>query len=295
MTISPYWWFIPTSLFGAVLLYLSCAWFWERLRHIYTASWFRPDEKALTHDPTWMDVAKIATSDPLSDKCEVKFRGVDFPTCARDLAIVFFLLALFSTIVLALTSGAAAKILENLSTEKLTVIGVLIGVAISLYIAMRQLKAKVRSENRQKWIDQVRRQLSLVLYYIPDHDADEDGIEDSRKKAEHSRLELELLMNPAERDHRALGYLLRRAFQHQKFDVDKEIKKAINYTIEITEITNMDTKHALKGLKFFLKLYPKKSSKQALSKKQHDRMIGYIVRLSNAVLKREWERVKYGY
>ena len=75
-------------------------------------------------------------------------------------------------------------------------------------------------------------------------------------------------MNPKENDHRTLGYLLRIAYGIVGLKVDKEIEKK----------EKLDFVHKLNRTK----------------KPDHDLIISYIIRISNVLLKREWERVKYG-
>ncbi|PCI39894.1 MAG: hypothetical protein COB46_07890 [Rhodospirillaceae bacterium] len=128
-------WTLPIVFAFTALTYLACAQYWERKRHVYQTSWFRPDEKAKSHAPTWEDVKKIITNDPLQGDFEGKHRGVEFPLLAKDLALGLTFLAALVTIILILASGKGFETFVKTYSEKLTVFGALFGVAITLYIA----------------------------------------------------------------------------------------------------------------------------------------------------------------
>ena len=118
--------------------------------------------------------------------------------------------------------------------------------------------------NRQKWINQIRRVLDPLIAEAPRHDAEEDELNHAIKKyiARHARLEL--LLNPAEKEHRALLGLLRRIYRMGNIPMNNSAWQAL----------------CLAGI----------------SPEDEDQWVelkSRIVRLSNAVLKREWEQVKH--
>lgn len=147
-----------------------------------------------------------------------------------------------------------------------------------------QIQAQVRSKNRQKWINKVRNNLAIIINYIGEKNQYLQQVEPRLYRidittikpiprnniksipylypeANLARLNLELLINPSEKDHRTLSTLLRRACGIDEIEIDK---------IVIEHIPNLAKRDDYKSL------------------------ITQIIRLSNAMLKREWELVKYG-
>ena len=79
-----------------------------------------------------------------------------------------------------------------------------------------------------------------------------------------ARLTLELLLNPSEKDHRTLSTLLRRLCDFDVLAIDAEVHgRLCNLGLDIY---NSD----------------------------HRQLLTWTIRLSNAMLKREWELVKFG-
>lgn len=125
-------------------------------------------------------------------------------------------------------------------------------------------RLKARAENRQKWIDEIRETFRLLIENMP-LTGDEDTVSNQKKnvyRAQHGKLEL--LMNPSERDHRALMALIRHIYGLPNVPIDEIPRKELDIA-KLDPATSAD----------FVKL-----------KSQ-------MIRLSNVVLKREWERVKH--
>jgi len=79
-------------------------------------------------------------------------------------------------------------------------------------------------------------------------------------EANLARLNVELLINPSEKDHRALSTLLRLLCGFELIDIDKEVMKNLPCLAD---------------------------------KPDHRTLITWAIRLSNAMLKREWELIKF--
>lgn len=141
----------------------------------------------------------------------------------------------------------------------IALVAVVVGPIVSVYITKRQIHASVVSSNRQKWIDNLRDQLSEVITSIRIL-----SLHRSLEKIENSELndrieklvlleaKINLLLNPNEADHKTLSGTIRKAIDTIGAGNEREKR--------------MDAQELLKSL---------------LSQSQF-------------VLKREWERVKRG-
>ncbi|MEQ6335355.1 hypothetical protein [Sphingobium sp. MK2] len=174
----------------------------------------------------------------------------------------------------------------------LTAFLALIAAAISIYFTHRQLQAKVKAGSRQAWLDKLRGEISRFIAFA---DAIHYRPEEAKCDAVHtkltaSRLEMELMLNPSEKDHRLLMFL---SIKLSFFEWgDEEFNK-------IHDVRNL--KDAIKrdpnGYKEedwgkLLGPIPDKLLGAAAHENAYGDLIGYLMRLSHVVLKREWQRVK---
>lgn len=264
----------------ATSMVLFAQWVWKRIHDSYFVSWFRPKTKRWDTALDWDDVKMILDGDPLNDFCG--FRGTHLGRRIYDLVKVVgvvLVISLFGywTPTYLVEDGLEMSSLPLPDGSGTFLISV-VTIAVTLIIALRQLQAKVRSENRQKWIDDVRNTLAKTISEIPDAiyessrpspDTDLSSTEFGyTKDVQASRIKLELLMNPSEIDHRTLGWLLRRAYGIREVKPDKKIPTDDFFA----NINKLDRDE----------------------RSERNELISYIIRLSNAILKREWERVKRG-
>ncbi len=137
-------------------------------------------------------------------------------------------------------------------------VAVVVSPIVSIYITKRQIHASIVSSNRQKWIDNLRDQLSevitsvriLCLHRSMDR-IDDSELNDRIEKLVMLEAKINLLLNPSEADHKFLSETIHNAID--KIGAGNEMEKRI------------DAQELLKSL---------------LSQSQF-------------VLKREWERVKH--
>lgn len=277
------------TLFASMVLFAQ--WVWEQYYDTYTTTWFRPyprwkrsnekeqkDQKKGDHTTlSWDDVENILSGDPLDDFG--KFRGAHLGRVIYDGLKgvgMFLAISLFGYWAPALLTGNDMG-LSHLSwpEDSGTFLIGAATVSVTLLIALKQHHAKVKSEKRQKWIDNVRDTLAKVIAEIPDPTYESPAVKPrSYSKKSYSvdvqeyRIKLELLLNPSEKDHRTLGWLLRKVYGISRVKPDKEIPTT--GTFELIDSYDRD------------------------EWKQRNKIISYIIRLSNAILKREWERVKRG-
>lgn len=235
----------------------------EKININCSTSWFRPTRN---NKYEWEDIKKIIKSDPLTYKTislnqTEKIKNLIFNKyIAYPILIILFTISIF--------------------WKDLNIPSAIIAGLIAFHNATSQIIAKVRSENRQKWIDDVRSSLAELITYMHLYGVNTEGSlpvssqVDEKMKAEKVRIKLELLMNPSEKDHRTIGYLLRKAYHVKKMSlIDKDIEE--NLSELLYEVIDMGTKE-----------------NEVCKIKDNDRLISWLIRLSNATLKREWELVK---
>lgn len=163
--------------------------------------------------------------------------------------------------------AALAAAVANASGN-LTAYLALLAAAVSIVFTYHQLRAKVRADNRQAWIDRARRLIAEVV-----KDAEKAG--SPAGAAIQRRIELELMLNPSEKDHRLLIYLVQRLARVPDAD---SIRDANHLREEaMAELTGRD-RCALLAI---------------LDETREGELVGHVVRLSHVLLKREWERVKH--
>ncbi len=194
-------------------------------------------------------------------------------------------------------------------SANLTALLALIAAVTSIYFTYRQLQAKVRASSRQAWIDKLR---SHIARFIALADSAHSSVRNracSHDPSEFTtcRIEMELMLNPSEKDHRLLMYLgLRLAFfrlgesKFQSIHDVRNIRKAIGIVEttpcekhkEIDEICE-DCKK-FKHWESWEPLFKKIPSRAAHAeyKSEYSDLIGYTLRLTHVLLKREWEQVK---
>lgn len=151
----------------------------------------------------------------------------------------------------------------------------------TIYFTFRQIRAKVRADSRQAWILRARELLGEVIAAIDAHKialAATDVVKAEKlwNKLNPKRLELELMLNPSEKDHRLLMYLIQHFSAWRTPSAaaqDAEILK------DIIAETTLDPTRLLQWHTILLT-------------QDRSALVSYILRLSHVVLKREWERVK---
>lgn len=192
---------------------------------------------------------------------------------------------------------AATILLKDKDSTLFYVLG---GTASALAFLL-QFRANLRSRNRQDWLERVRESLSETINHIPtDEDRnnnfkafcrpDETKIIGSKSPVDGQshRIKLELLINPSEKDHRALSTLVRIAYGisdpnelRNWWDPDNNNQADSSYR----HVLDVD-KNVYKNVDAIRTLVTPETDQKYL--------ITLIIRLSNAILKREWERVKTG-
>lgn len=212
----------------------------------------------------------------------VVFAGPILPQLLKDKQIEAKQLEGFRTVSLELSANLTAFL-------------ALFAAAVSIYFTHRQLQAKVKADSRQAWIDKLR---THIAHFIASADPDlfngVGGME--RRKTHHDlnarRLELELMLNPSEKDHRLLSYLaMKLAFFDSGQDRFKQIQDYRNLAREI--VRSEDYRANRNQWKKLIGPIPDADFEiEGEVDRAYSDLVGYAIRLAHVVLKREWERVK---
>jgi hypothetical protein len=219
----------------------------------YRTNWFKGAVEKLE----WEDVKQLMTADPVESEKDLRLAS----HLLRDVSTAIVGAAVWVVGIFAIGVLARSHSKENI--EAATFLFGFLSLTGAAAKATYEWRLKARSENRQRWIDQFRDTLSILITNIPDP---RDFPVDRDRKAkvymeQHGKLEL--LMNPSERDHRGLMALVRHMYGHSHVPIDDIPRKHLGF-----------------------------ASLDPLKREDHTYLKTQLVRLSNAALKREWERVK---
>jgi len=165
----------------------------------------------------------------------------------------------------------------------------------SAFFAFRQMQAQQKAKSRQEWIDKLREEIAKSIALAEeyqelakpshpfrrrpeerfDHAKRKDDV---RRELTETRLKLETRLNPSEKDHRLLMYLVQRLAMwgddsaFERIADAKFLKERIGSSAQ-----NPDWQKVLKPAK---------------TDDGFGTTVSHAMRLSHVILKREWERVK---
>jgi hypothetical protein len=231
----------------------------QHLKRLYRTHWFDVSTSGWLGKLEWNpDVKYLMTTDPLVHDQKWRF-GVG--QLVRDLGTLLFALSVWFAGLFGLNTLGKSPTKDNV--EIATFLAGFLTLAGAATKGIYEWRLKARSENRQKWIDQIRETLSMLIANIPSPN-DAPNERDRKTKVyfeQHGKLEL--LLNPSEKDHRALMALIRHVYGYKDVPIDDIPRENLGFGV----------------------LIPSKLEDYISLKSQ-------LIRLSNVALKREWERVK---
>jgi hypothetical protein len=303
-TWSPDWTVLPLIRISAVAL-LSVVTLWAmytvaaRFEERAIIPWWQPTKASDVSDLNWDDVYMLVAFDRTLDPLGVEKR-VRWVWWSRNLVVQIPIQLVLCSVALSLfdllqnprpreflLEGSSlmgdkplAKPLAAVIANPAAYLVLVVGLA-TIYFTFRQIRAKVRADSRQAWILKARELLGEVVAAIDAHKIalaanDVTKAEKVWNKLNPKRLELELMLNPSEKDHRLLMYLI------QHFSVWRTPGVAAQDAQILKEIIAETTLDPARLLQWHaILLTPDRSA-----------LVSYILRLSHVVLKREWERVK---
>jgi len=283
------------------LLVQSVRWIWLAYCSQHIKSWWNLGIK--TDEPSWHDVLKMTAGECTYDPISYGRPSRD-PTWFTDCGYTAMLITVFGVTIelvtvlwrnkilnIFLSEAANTKKIETVSagqllnfSQNLTAFLALTAAIASIYFTYRQLQAKVKADSRQAWIDKLRANIATFVALV-----DRQHYHTRRNKAELTtrRIEMEMLLNPSEKDHRLLMYLtIKLAF----FDSGNRDFLSIQDVRNIIREIQKDPEYKWSEWKRILAPIPPKDS--FIHEMKYSDLIGYTIRLSHVVLKREWERVK---
>ncbi|NIY75998.1 hypothetical protein HED22_10110 [Thalassospira sp. HF15] len=296
---------LTATTFISLIIIYTCYHLAQRCWKLNKTQWFAP-----VGVKSWHSVDLIMKGDPLEldqrpfwTKARV-IQTIRLLPKTVILALLIVLILFFLAYLLTDFPNSTEKLSDaaNLLPEgKDTALFYVVGGVGSVLAFLLQFRANLRSRNRQEWLERVRESLSETINNIPtDEDRDKNfrvfcrSSEDrivtgaSAVKGQAHRIKLELLINPSEEDHRALSTLIRIAYG---ISDPNELwnwwnPKGNNQADEgFAHVLDVD-KHVYKNVDAFRTLVTRRTDQKYL--------ITLAIRLSNAILKREWERVKTG-
>lgn len=254
--------------------------------------------------PSWEDVRRMTLGAETDDPLVVEPFGDGVVGFAKAVAAYLVLgcvaIEALSIVVagpilprLLTVSPASAPVPERVAgvslelSANLTALLALTAAAVSIYFTHRQLQAKVKADSRQAWIVKLRARIADFVALAGTIHGD-DQVSERQNDLNRRRLEMELMLNPSEKDHRLLMYLsLRMAFfggGERRFAEIHDVRN-VRAVIAADEGYDEDAWRPLLGP------IPSGVSKETQDKAFSD-LVGYAMRLAHVVLKREWERVK---
>ena len=126
-------------------------------------------------------------------------------------------------------------------------VAVIVGPIVSVYVAKRQIKASVVSSSRQKWIDNLREQLSEIITgirFLGVHSSldltSETEFRERLQKLLLVETKVNLLLNPNESDHQELARNLHLAIE--KIFAGSEREKRVGVIALIDLVTEQSQK-----------------------------------------------------
>ena len=291
---------------GAAAAFMAACWalracFGHFTRNAKTA-WWEPNSSPGSDSLTWPQVYQLVAFDdefdPISRKKSVRW-GWWWRSVAAQGALYLFiwgsLLSVLDFLVdptprTFLLQGTLPPLAAPIATalgNPIAYLALIVGLA-TIFFTFRQIRAKVRADSRKQWIIQARKLLGEVVALIDMHrrqreDFKNEKAEETWAKLNPLRLELELMLNPSEKDHRFLLHLIQRFCAWRKPEVPIQDAEIMKKSISATICSPND--HA--GRDHIQKLL------QIADEKDRAKLVSYIIRLSHVVLKREWERVKH--
>lgn len=268
-------------------------------------SWWQPGIRATTATLHWEDVYQLIAYDddldPLGLPKKIRWRQWGWSLFAQVPlyliigGVVLSAIDLIcgpssqnsSTVKMVEPSIAGPKTLAAAIESPTAYLALIVALA-TIFFAFRQIRAKVRADSRQQWIIQARKLLGEVVALIDTHKdlREANRLTQAREiwtKLNPARIELELMLNPSEKDHRLLLYLIQRFARWRRPDFETQDAQIVRRSIAKETSATLGLAAGESDPRW----------KPIIDGEDRAELISYILRLSHVVLKREWERVKH--
>ncbi|MGZ3240088.1 MAG: hypothetical protein ACXWJK_06805 [Burkholderiaceae bacterium] len=265
-----YFWLLPPDqailiafylLFVGWSAYLGCRY----ILRMHRTSWWDRSQQIPQGRLEWDDVKEIAEKDPIN--LSVKWRWM-------WRKVLLWEIPAFLILTIAYIQGWKLLRLygNHQHLAQIKDVGVAVGgfgILLTFVGVLHTVRSNTRSANRQAWIKDVRSVLAALIVHIPEHDANDQAVDKARKKYLSLHGSIELMLNPSEREHRALLAMIRWFYRFggmaDPIEIDDQPLEKLGLGVRrATEFGKDD--------------YSGRKSQ--------------LIRLANTVLKREWEQVK---
>jgi hypothetical protein len=182
------------------------------------------------------------------------------------------------------------------ASGNLTAYLALLASVVTIVFTYGQLQARVRADSRQQWIIQARTLLADTLAAADAHrSAAPWSRTRARQEMDQRRLALELMLNPSEKDHRLLLYLVQR---HALVELagEDDIQDALSVRHSIARSGSSPS--TIAAVSFnppdgIARPDLGDAWNSVLYASRRQDLLAYALRLAHVVFKREWERVKH--
>ena len=236
---------------------------------VYRTHWFDLTKQANPRQTEWTEIDDLIGVEPL--EYERSFRYPEWKLFRDFLVLLIIGIFFSSTFELILSFRPKGSGVSGISDWVLPAgLLALIGTVLTVFYRVR---LTARTGNRAEWIKSIRGPMTDL---IPASDAASKPDETPSRDVEKKITELELLLNPEERLHRTFLALIRTAHGiNDEFDEDVKSNLPVTFQFE-----------------------NKGNGKEGESDDDPDSVSrnpwrARCIRLSNVILKYEWERVKY--
>ena len=233
----------------------------RRVRRTYETHWFDSTRYISEQKKIWDEITALMSVEPLTFKSKPRYPYLKW--VPDFLALMILALFFLSTLVLIFWGD-----LDGLRSKGMAVwalpVGVLalIGTVLTVFY---QVRLKARTDNRKEWIGQIRGKMTGLT---AGSDNDNESAADRKGTPEEQIAELELLLNPGEPLHRTF-LALARALHGIEDGFDDYAKSAMPA------------------------IFPKDSETGDPIPVSPKIWKARCIRISNVILKSEWERVKH--
>ena len=274
----------------------------------FQPKWYKPHFGIRLGNLDWCDVANCMKKNPLLFKDEHK--SCRWPKLGDGflLGLVYFLFILVICFLpiyflcpinqFSLFTDGARTSNDQLplfaSGAPVPVVATLILGGAGIFYNMR---LQARAQNRQNWINDMRQIIVNLLEILACYGANQKEREKKEKKEIEARykknmFQLELSINPSEKECRALLALIRRGSIFKKHQKWGGLIKRIDDCV-LCHLGEQGENNICQNIDHCVGPNESNGRCECESCKERYKNISYIIRLSNVVLKREWEQVKY--
>ena len=233
----------------------------RRVERIYVTHWFDTWKYIKAGQTQWGEIDTLMNGEPLT-------RDSSFPLPIAKFLSGFLLWLVIGSFFLSTRELIVTANLSDYDPAGMIKwalpVGVLafIGTVLTVFY---QVRLTARTENRKEWINEIRGKMTeLILLSDFEYPTTKTRLNDVKKKI----TELELLLNPGEPLHRTFLTLVR-----SRHDIENGFDEIV--------------KSRLPGT------FPRVAEGEDSKLASRDEWKARIVRLSNVILKYEWERVKH--